>query len=356
MSDTTDPKPDDPPEPQPPSGPRKDRRSGMTPTPHDALFRALTADPVRARALLRDHMPNDIAGRLADTPPRIIEGTFVDEALRGSQSDLLMEVETETGNLAFLYVLVEHKSTPDPGVVLQVASYMIRIWQRHAQGRAERFRALPPIIPLVGYSGSAPWTVPTELSEMMATDDPALRFMDLRVVLRQWARMSPEALSRDPELRAGLVTLTGQALEEPDLVAEGVVDNDLLMGQIMLYIAKVYVKVKIAEVLVIFGNTVAARKVEGFMETIEHALKEEGRAEGVAMGEARGLAKGEARGLAMGRVEGEGKSLMRLLERRFGTLSDEDRERIANANLEQLGRWLDRVLDAESLSAVFVDG
>jgi len=80
------------------------------------------------------------------------------------------------------------------------------------------------------------------------------------------------------------------------------------------------------------------------METIEHALKEEGRTEGVAMGEARGLAKGEARGLAMGRVEGEGKSLMRLLERRFGPLPRDVRDRIATANL-------DRVLGAE-----FVDG
>jgi len=56
-----------------------------------------------------------------------------------------------------------------------------------------------------------------------------------------------------------------------------------------------------------------------------------------------------------GRAEGEGKSLMRLLERRFGTLPEAARERIANANIEQLDRWLDRVFDAENLGAVLGD-
>jgi len=68
-------------------------------------------------------------------------------------------------------------------------------------------------------------------------------------------------------------------------------------------------------------------------------------------GEERGIAKGRAEG----RAEGEIKSLMLLLELKFGTVPDEVRERIANANLEQLERWLKRVLPAENLGAVFGD-
>ncbi len=58
--------------------------------PHDTLFRALLSNPGRARDFLRDHLPNTIAGQLADAPPGIVEGSFVDEALAGSQSDLLL--------------------------------------------------------------------------------------------------------------------------------------------------------------------------------------------------------------------------------------------------------------------------
>ena len=124
-------------------------------TPHDALFRALVSDPGRASALLRDHLPARIAARLAETPPRPLHGSFVDEALRSSQSDMLFEVDLASGGPAFVYLLVEHKSRPDPGLPLQLAGYMVRIWMRYARGRADRLRALPPIIPTVFTTGAA---------------------------------------------------------------------------------------------------------------------------------------------------------------------------------------------------------
>ena len=55
-----------------------------------------------------------------------LDGSFVDEALRGSQSDMLFRVELASGGPAFVYVLAEHKSHADPGNPLQLANYMIR--------------------------------------------------------------------------------------------------------------------------------------------------------------------------------------------------------------------------------------
>ena len=72
-------------------------------TPHDNLFRALVSDPGRAAALIRDHLPNRITGLLADAMPVPLDGSFVDEALRGSQSDMLFEVELASGGPAFVY-------------------------------------------------------------------------------------------------------------------------------------------------------------------------------------------------------------------------------------------------------------
>ena len=56
---------------------------------------------------------------------------------------------------------------------------------------------------------------------------------------------------------------------------------------------------------------------------------------------------------AEGRVEGEAKSLTRLLERRFGPLPAAVKSRIDGADLNQLDAWIDRVLDAKSLDAMF---
>ncbi len=94
-------------------------------TPHDRLFRALASDPGRAAALIRDHLPERIVGLLAATPPVALDGSYVDEALRVSQSDMLFRVELASGGPAFVYLLAEHKSSADPGTPLQLASYMI---------------------------------------------------------------------------------------------------------------------------------------------------------------------------------------------------------------------------------------
>ena len=91
----------------------------------------------------------------------------------------------------------------------------------------------------------------------------------------------------------------------------------------------------------------AAAKV-GQTEGIVGTIMEKLRAEGEAKGEARGLAKGEALGFAKGRK----RDLTRLLERRFGPLPDAARTRVEGASLDQLDAWLDRVLDAESLTVV----
>ncbi len=48
----------------------------------------------------------------------------------------------------------------------------------------------------------------------------------------------------------------------------------------------------------------------------------------------------------------QGDSLQRLLHRRFGPLPGWAGERIAAAPAERLDRWLDAVLDAESLDAL----
>ena len=48
--------------------------------------------------------------------------------------------------------------------------------------------------------------------------------------------------------------------------------------------------------------------------------------------------------------------LQRLMRRRFGSLSEEDRTRILSASTPELEAWMDSVLDADSVQAVFRGG
>ena len=70
-----------------------------------------------------------------------------------------------------------------------------------------------------------------------------------------------------------------------------------------------------------------------------------------------GIEKGLLQGLMQGRLEGEqsgeAKALRRLLQKRFGPLSDDVLTRLQTASIDELELWLDRALDADSLAGVF---
>ena len=59
------------------------------------------------------------------------------------------------------------------------------------------------------------------------------------------------------------------------------------------------------------------------------------------------------KGVEKGILIGEAKTLLRLLDRRFGPISPEVAERVKSASEAELERWTDRVLDVESLEDIF---
>jgi len=73
----------------------------------------LLSHPETAGALLRERLSEAVVKCLSAKPPKLISGSFVDEALRGHLSNRLFEAEIIDSKTAFLYVLIEHKSTPD---------------------------------------------------------------------------------------------------------------------------------------------------------------------------------------------------------------------------------------------------
>ncbi len=63
--------------------------------------------------------------------------------------------------------------------------------------------------------------------------------------------------------------------------------------------------------------------------------------------------KGLQEGREEGRHEAEITVLLRLLERRFGDVSPEIRQRIASADPVRIGQWIDQVIDAPDLATIF---
>ena len=314
------------------------------PTPHDRLFRALMSDPERVRDFLRDHLPNDISGRLADSPPEIVEGSFVDETLAGSQSDLLLKVRLAASGDAFVYVLAEAKSTPDPGLPLQLASYMVRIWKRHAGRSAARLRSLPPIVPMVVYHGSADWSVAGSLRDMIDADVPELAFLPgSGYILRSLRAMDIDALSRNAALRAGFITLRQEALAFLAEIAESLPEGDDLRRQVLEYVVQVY-NVDLDELRTRLRNE-GHNELEATVGTIAETLLEQG--------EVRGLNKGRVEGRVEGLTQGKAETLLRQARIKFGDVPAARADEVGAADAATLDRWLEALIGAETLDEVF---
>ena len=334
---------------------------------HDALFRVLLEDPDRAATLLREYLPPALSARMADGPPKLIDGTFVDDKSRVTQSDRLFEVTLKDGPPVLVYTLLEHKSAPDHGTPLQLLGYMVRIWTRFAEGKPARLRALPPIVPMLYYHGRGSWTVPQDFGEMVERDADTAPFVpSFRYALHDLGVGPQEALSGDAPIRAVLSALRyvqrGDAVTREVLTAmlRDLPDGTVLERIVFSYIVEKY-EVPLEELTAALDD--AKDGETALMDTIAETLRKQGeakgKAEGLAAGEALGREKGKVEGIAegeaRGEARGEAKSLMRLLVKRFGPLPDPVVAQIAAGSIDDLDRWFDAAITASSVDAIFVD-
>jgi len=87
----------------------------------------------------------------------------------------------------------------------------------------------------------------------------------------------------------------------------------------------------------------------------EEKGREVGREEGREVGREEGREEGREVGREEGIPQGEAQILRRQLGRRFGALPTWVEARLSQATTDQLEHWADRILDADSLDAVFKD-
>lgn len=121
--------------------------------PHDTFVKRIFSDPETARGLVASKLRGEIVAILDMDSLVLAEGSFVDEELRESHSDLLYSVSFRDGRTGLIYILLEHKSAPDPMTPFQLLRYMVRIWESQQRDKI----ALSPIIPLILYHGETVW-------------------------------------------------------------------------------------------------------------------------------------------------------------------------------------------------------
>ncbi len=123
--------------------------------PHEGMFLKIFKNLDNAKHFLKKHISEDIQKRFDLNTLRLENTTYVDKKLKKHYSDLVFSVDlTDRGNqFAKIYLLFEHKSSPDPLTGVQVLKYMALQWLQLQDQHMLIDGKLPPIIPIVIYQG-----------------------------------------------------------------------------------------------------------------------------------------------------------------------------------------------------------
>ena len=134
---------------------------------HDKLFKEGFSDPANAAALLRQHLPPEVSALIQWDQLQLIPGSFLDDDLRHSHTDLLFSapLAADPDSSACVHLLFEHQSTCDPFIALRLLRYMVRIWEEWIRLFGNS-KPLPVIFPVVLAQDRRIWKLSTEFSTL----------------------------------------------------------------------------------------------------------------------------------------------------------------------------------------------
>lgn len=142
--------------------------------PHDGFFRVAMSDLSVAKDLLKAHLPEKLVQQIDWNTLQITNKSYVDQKLRQVMSDMVYRC-TLQGREAYIFLLIEHQSTPDPLMPFRVLEYDVRICRECID---QGYKQLPLIANLVLYSGKkTPYPCSLDIYDCFQEADMAREMM-----------------------------------------------------------------------------------------------------------------------------------------------------------------------------------
>lgn len=361
---------------------------------HDTGYKQLFAHPELMRDLLRGFVPYAWAKDLEVAAFERVNASYVGDNGEHRHDDMVWRLRVG-GECIYVYLLLEFQSSCDRWMALRMQVYIGLLYQDLLkQRKLKRSGKLPPVLPIVLYSGRRRWTASDSLSglrlpqpEGLALFQPELKYLliDQRKVgagldvaernivaalfslerarsrracaevvnsVGEWL----QAGSTQP-LRRSILHWLSSCMQRKERGSDFSLEEEFSMGNLSLdeWMESVIEDRKARE-----------KKRE---QEIQAKAEAEGLARGMARGQALGIAVGKAEGkvegMSEGRAEGkaEGRELgrrevlrrtvERLLERQPYPVPPRVSLQIESADSRQLEEWLDRLLDGASAQELF---
>lgn len=317
-----------------------------SPIDYDGFYRRLFSHPEVVAQLLRSFVDGPWIKDLdLDAMERLNTKFHADTGER-RESDLIWRIPRRDGHDTYLVLLLEFQTKAYRYMAVRVLTYASLLWEQLL--REDRLPAkapLPPLLPVVIYNGDTRWRMPRTVRALIGLPDSSALWRyqpDLRYHLIDAGAFSQAALQQRDNLPALWFRL--ETASDPAGVAA-------VAEAVIAWFARHPGYATARSVFAAYLSALTASPDSG--PTVPEELQEvrDMLATRVQQWQQNWLLEGRQDGMQ----KGEAAMLLRLLERRFGPLSDDVTGRIRAAGTGLLEEWGLRTLDATSLDDVFAD-
>ena len=300
-------------------------------SPHDAAFKSAFQKRELAKSFFRHHFPEKIVRQIDFRYLKLANRSYVDEKLKDRHSDIVYRTRIR-GEMAFLYILFEHRSKPDFWMIFRLLCYMTNLWREFLEQNPGT-KQLPVILPAVLYHGKRKWNAPRSLSEIMETGEGLEGYIpDFGYDLYNLRDCEDERLLLGDAMALGVVLYLMKHIFDEDFGSH--------IESAIGYLGKVHSRETQLEFLEWILRYAYSAREDDLDESIGRGLDALGNENG------RRMAVTIAERL---RQEGRSTLILKQLKKRFGSLPLELKGKLDQSGADALDRFGEAIFDFQTL-------
>ena len=307
---------------------------------HDHAYKLLFSEPEIITDLLQGFVHEDWVAELDFSTLEKVSGSYVSDDLRAREDDVIWRVKYQQGWI-YIYLLIEFQSTIDKYMAVRLMTYMGLLYQDLIKTRQLLpDKRLPPVFPMVLYNGEKRWDAATELKDLIVNLPGGLEqyLPSLKYLILDEGTYKLDELTPLKNLVAAIFRLENSSTD--DDIFE-VINNliEWLSTPEQTRLRRSF-SIWINRVLQPLGELEERTPEINDLVEIKTML-----ADRIPQWIREWELKGEARG--------EAKTLLKLLNLKFGSLPLKVEQQVNSADKAQLDHWVEQVLTARSIKDMF---
>ncbi|TCO60226.1 Rpn family recombination-promoting nuclease/putative transposase [Caldanaerobacter subterraneus] len=320
---------------------------------HDKGYKFLLSSKRVFIELLRSFVKHEWVNDIDEANVVKVDKSFVLQDFADKEADLVYRVRLKEREVIF-YILMELQSTVDYQMPYRLLLYMVEIWRSilkdvpKKESRRKDFE-LPVIVQIVLYNGSRKWTAKTSYKEILNSYETFGEYaVDFKYILIDVNRYTKEELFRLENLIASVFLL------------EQKVEFEEMMARLNKELSNTLKKLNEDEILLFkawFKKILLARLPEEERENIERIIDENKEVEKMISNLEKTILqemkerekKGMKKGIEKGMEKGIGVTVLKLLEKKFGSVPEEYVKKIEGAGKETLLKIVDKIFEIDKI-------